>query len=567
MSVRFLRRVAVVIASSAALATALPAGAVTSSAAPLVRAPSPAPDFQLQATLAARWQASQLSTGRIYNDQFKFDDWGLTIDTGLMLSVAGAQPARLTRLEQEVRQNYYRAYAAGGSAAGALAKTLVFAGVVSADVQTFGSRNVRAEVIGHVEGDDAGPEQGRISDSAKKDYSNVLTQSYGVIGLAATGRAPQRVVNYLLRQRCPAGYFRLAEVMGETCGQSGDSPDVDATALALKALQSARQDGASVPRETISETVGWLVSQQYKSGAFGSEQLGPNTNSTGLVANALVGTDRMEERLRAAEYVARMQIDAANSAGGPASGEVGAIAYNREALTSALANGIGKADRDQFRRATAQAYYALAAAPLTETAGYCPTDSGVTVVVDFRSLGGDVDVRCASAPVTTGLNALQRAGFSVDLVTTSAEAFVCRIQDEPPAQEEDCQGTPPQSAYWSYWNAPNGGTWEYSTSGAGSRQATAGGFEGWSFSSSEDRPPGVAATRPEPTTTPSSATASSPAQGTARPSNDSPSNPGPDDDSAAPSAGSALPTVLGVSLIALLAAGAGLIAWRRSRRA
>ncbi len=566
MSVRFLRRVAAAIASSAALAAALPAGAVTSTSAPLVRATSAAPDFQLQATLAARWQASQLSAGRIYNDQYKFDDWGLTVDTGLVLAVAGAQPARVTHLEQEVRQNYYQAYALGGSAAGALAKTLVFAGVVGADVREFGSRNVRAEVLRHVAGDAAGPEQGRISDSAKKDYSNVLTQSYGVIGLAATGRVPQGVVNYLLRQRCPAGYFRLVEVVGETCGQSGDSPDVDATALALKALQSAREDGAGVPRETINETVGWLVSQQYKSGAFGSAQLGPNTNSTGLVANALVDTDRTEERLRAAEYVARMQIDAANSAGGPASGEVGAIAYNREALTSALANGIRKADRDQFRRATAQAYYALAAAPLTETAGYCPTDSGVTGVVDFRSLGGDVDVRCANAPVTTGLTALQRAGFSVDLVTTSAEAFVCRIQDEPPAQDENCQGTPPQSAYWSYWNAPNGGTWEYSTSGAGSRQVTAGGFEGWSFSSSEDRPPGIAPTRPEPAATPSSPTTSSPTPSTARPPKNSPSSPGPDD-SAAPSTGSALPTVLGVSIVALLAAGAGLIAWRRSRRA
>ena len=539
-----------------------PAASHTRSAGLSTNLVAAAVDYQERATLAARWQASQLTDGRIYNREFKFDDWGLTIDTGLMLTAAGTTPHRLATLEGQVRQHFYQDYAGGGTAAGALAKTLLFASELGADVRNFGGRNVRADVLDHVQGAGAGLEQGRISDTGKKDYSNVLTQSYGVLALAPTGGAPQPVVDYLLRQRCAAGYFRLSEVVGETCRQSGSDPDIDATAVGLQALQAAAQHGASVPARAIDKSVAWLVLQQRANGSFGGTELGPNTNSTGLVANALAATDRTEARLRAAAYVARMQITEANSGRGPARNDLGATAYNRPALRSALADGIRPAQQDQFRRATPQAYFALRHAPQTETSGYCTTDSGVTVVVDFRSLGGDVDVRCAADPVNTGLDALEQAGFTYSLVTSGLGALVCRIEGQPSAAAEDCQDTPPQSAYWSYWTAANGGDWKFSTSGAGSSDVAAGGFEGWSFSVNDNaQPPAIDPTRPEaadPSALPTAGT--------------TPASPGPSIDTATPAgsaaepAGSALPTVIGLGLIGLLAAGAGLMAWRRSRR-
>jgi len=257
-----------------------------------------------------------------------------------------------------------------------------------------------------------------------------------------------------------------------------------------------------------------------------------------------------------------MQITEANAGRSKARNDLGVIAYNRAALTSALAEGIGATELDQFRRATPQAYFALASAP-QGTTGYCPTASGVTVVVDFRTLGGDVEVRCASAPVTTGLDALEQAGFTYTLVTSSLGALVCRVDGEPSAADEDCRDTPPQSAYWSYWNAPNGGDWEYSTSGAGSREVTAGGFEGWSFSVDDKaQPPAVDPTRPEQAAAPSpSPTVSAPPS-----AENSPGEPAASTNDAAESSGSGVPTVIGLGLIGLLAAGAGLTAWRRSRR-
>jgi hypothetical protein len=140
--------------------------------------------------------------------------------------------------------------------------------------------------------------------------------------------------------------------------------------------------------------------------------------------------------------------------------------------------------------------------------GYCSDESGVTVVVDFRELGGDVVVRCATGPGGqgyTGLEALTDAGFTVAGTLRWGMQFVCRIQGRPAAREdlaipgddsyhEDCGDTPPDTAYWSYWYASNGGDWKYSTASAATRSTLKGGFEGCSFhlGTSSATPPPIA---------------------------------------------------------------------------
>lgn len=361
MSTRILRRAAVVAVSVATLATALPAQAVATSAPPASLTSSAAPDYQQRATLAARWQASQLSRGRIHNGQFDFDDWGLTVDTGLMLAADGTHPAQLKGLEQAVR-NHYADYTGSGGAkyAGAIAKVLVFAKVTREKPRNFGGVNVRAQLLRRM------AKSGRLSDKAATDYSNVIGQSYGVIGLSRTGGVPQAAVDFLLRQRCAPGFFRLYPVSGQTCRRSDSAPDVDATALAVQALLSARQHGATVPAGVIAESAGWLVSVQRRNGSFGGGfgTENSNSNSTGLAANALAATDHRVARMHAADWVARLQITRAKASGGPARTDIGAIAYRPAALHRALKNGISVTKRDQFRRATPQAYFALDPAPL-----------------------------------------------------------------------------------------------------------------------------------------------------------------------------------------------------------
>ncbi|WP_295694337.1 hypothetical protein [Lapillicoccus sp.] len=144
--------------------------------------------------------------------------------------------------------------------------------------------------------------------------------------------------------------------------------------------------------------------------------------------------------------------------------------------------------------------------------GFCPTSTGVTVVIDFQQLGGETIVRCnPSATPGTGLDALKGAGIQVAGVQRWGEAFLCRIENRPSAVEavpidgnpgyhEACINTPPAQAYWSYWNAGNNCGWQYSQWGVKNRNAVSGGFEGWSFSlnagSGSNPKPRIAAVRP-----------------------------------------------------------------------
>ncbi|WP_405059548.1 hypothetical protein OG474_43415 [Kribbella sp. NBC_01505] len=161
----------------------------------------------------------------------------------------------------------------------------------------------------------------------------------------------------------------------------------------------------------------------------------------------------------------------------------------------------------------------LLGAPLSASAvdpshgspGFCPTEEGVTVVIDFRALGGTTIVRCAKGPVVpgfTGHSALLDAGIQIQGTRRYGEAFICRIENRPGPNEvipikgqdnykEPCLNTPPASGYWSYWWATNGGQWQYSQWGVKNRNAIRGGFEGWAFSLNA-----TASTNPKPRITP-----------------------------------------------------------------
>ncbi|GAA1800353.1 MAG: hypothetical protein LCH77_06145 [Actinobacteria bacterium] len=119
----------------------------------------------------------------------------------------------------------------------------------------------------------------------------------------------------------------------------------------------------------------------------------------------------------------------------------------------------------------------------------CPRASGVTVVVDF---GATERISCAPGDPTSGLAALKGAGFTVAMVQRFPGA-VCRINNRPSPTVEACVVMPPATKYWSYWHAPRGGKWTYSTSGSGSYNPKPGTVEGWAFGAG--KPPTVAPPR------------------------------------------------------------------------
>ncbi|NHB85806.1 hypothetical protein G7085_17905 [Tessaracoccus sp. HDW20] len=96
-------------------------------------------------------------------------------------------------------------------------------------------------------------------------------------------------------------------------------------------------------------------------------------------------------------------------------------------------------------------------------------------------------------PGTSGLQILQAAGMNPEGTRKDGPSFVCRIDARPgvnetialnddPSYREKCVTTPPDTAFWSYWHADNGGKWTFSNKGATTHEAIIGGYEGWSFS-------------------------------------------------------------------------------------
>jgi hypothetical protein len=223
-------------------------------------------------------------------------------------------------------------------------------------------------------------------------------------------------------------------------------------------------------------------------------------------------------------------------------------------------------------------------APAPAFAAACAGVSGVTVVVDFASLGGGVTVACAPSDPTSGIAALKSAGFTAETVYNSA--FVCRLNGKPTPEQDKCAVTPPVSAYWSFWHAKPGGTWNYSSLGADSYDPGPGTVEGWAFGAG--KPPSIAppalVTRPAPTTpapkattrpappsaasTPPPATSTSTVQ-TTTPS-PSPTTPAMTGSEAPPPSYPPDPpvgTIAGIAVVAVVAGTAGLSVWRRRRSA
>jgi len=218
----------------------------------------------------------------------------------------------------------------------------------------------------------------------------------------------------------------------------------------------------------------------------------------------------------------------------------------------------------------------------------CSTASGVTVVVDFASLGGGVVVGCASGDPSSGVAALQAAGFVVTGTQVYGLAFVCRIDGKPTAAQDACVVTPPASASWSYWHAQPGGSWSFSSVGASSYNPALGTVEGWAFGSGSapsiappalPPPPPPPPTRPpvQPTTQtrppvqppmqtatpgPTASTPATPIAVLSVPASRSPGVAADDTPRGFP-----VGAVAGAVLVVALAAAAGFIAWRRRRQA
>lgn len=419
--------------------------AATTLAPPLL-APAASAATHDPATGAARggtgWLATQLTDGVIRNPNFGgFDDYGLTVDIGLSMDEVGGDQAlvRQIRTAMSSRIDSYVTDADWGSPqhrySGSLAKALVFAQVSGADPTTYGGFDLVEELEARVTA--SGPSRGRLTDEASgADYANTFGQALAARGLTAAG-SPKAgaVTDFLLKQQCTSGYFRIfftsaAGADGQSCVEGTSPTDTDATAFVVSHLAAISPRTADVDT-AITRAVDWLVSTQRADGSFvGSPSTpDPNSNSTGLAASALAAGGRCEQAGRAAEWASSLQVGP-RAAGSLLAGEEGALPYTADALAAAERDGITDAVRDQWWRATVQAVAGLThargsakalavastgtapggTATLTATGGatgdrFCLTGPGIagsrTVVVGTdRVLEADVTLPAAVGPAT-----------------------------------------------------------------------------------------------------------------------------------------------------------------------
>ena len=154
---------------------------------------------------------------------------------------------------------------AGSTYAGPTAKALVFAQASGGDPTSFGGVNLVSRL----------EDGGRCERPARRmsrtfgDFANTIGQSFAARGLTAAGsaKAAADVTAFLLKQQCPAGFFRL---------DLGDTPVRGATPPAGHRRHRAR--GAEPPEPDVTKpevaaalakAAAWLVSTQAADGSFG----------------------------------------------------------------------------------------------------------------------------------------------------------------------------------------------------------------------------------------------------------------------------------------------------------
>lgn len=347
------------------------------------------------------WLKSQLSDGVVHNDQYDFDDLGLTADVAFALDAVGGQDATVddivATMEPVARAAWYTSTFEGTTTTytGSLAKLLVLVQTAGGDPESYGGENLVTTLESHVQ--DSGTTAGR-GENENDSFGdlNSIGQAYIAGGLDAAGSSEAAAAtDYLLEQQCSSGAFRLTltterDAVDQSCAD-GDAPDTDATAIAV--LQLAAQSADLAVATAIDKAKTWLVAQQQADGSWGggTSTQGSNANSTGLAASALGDTT---DSAQAAQWLRAHQAtdyDACDKL----AGHRGAVAYDNAGLAAGRADGISVSTADQWRRASAQAVPALA---------YLPQDT------------------TPSAPVITGPGGYLEAGTRQILVTSDVAA-------------------------------------------------------------------------------------------------------------------------------------------------
>ena len=333
--------------------------------------------------IAADWITDELTNGLMVGSAGP--DFGLTLDTGLGLASVPGHDAGVATINTafEPRVNEYVGDGTKESYAGPLGKAAAFARAAGENPIDYNGTNLITrleERTANVPADPAAEPQaaafaGRIFDKSEYgNYANVVGQSYAVRALARAGSTEAVAArDFLLKQQCASGYFRLnfakANVPNQSCteGEAGSELDPDATALAVINLIESRDTSQAV-KDALAKAGSWLADRQRNSGAIRSSGEGAqiNTNTTALGGYAMGLLKQDDAALKAGLWVRKNQPVDKYKCRTALTKDTGAVAFRKDRSKAAKAGGIPADGRDEWRRATAQAILGLQFAPASK---------------------------------------------------------------------------------------------------------------------------------------------------------------------------------------------------------
>jgi hypothetical protein len=334
-------------------------------------------------TIAADWITGELTNGLIVGSTGP--DFGLTLDTGLALASVPNRDAGVASINTafEPRVDEYVGDGTKESYAGALGKAAAFARAAGENPIDYGGTNLVArleERTANVPADPAAEPQaaafaGRIFDKSESGKAATgVGQSYAVRELTLARSAEAGAArDFLLKQQCAAGYFRLnfdkANVPNQSCvdGALGSEADPDATALAMINLIESH-DRTPAVTAALDKASAWLADRQRNSGAIRSSGADAqiNTNTAALGGYALGLMRDRDASLKAALWVRKNQPVDKYKCRTALTRDTGVVAFRKDRIKGASTTGIPAAARDEWRRSTAQAILGLQFAPASD---------------------------------------------------------------------------------------------------------------------------------------------------------------------------------------------------------
>ena len=409
--------------------------AVAVAASTLVAAPAGAatptdPAGARTVSAGAAWLEAQLADGILHNDEYDFDDLGLSADIAFALDTVGGHGATVETIADAVAVAVTSGYDSFGTPPpGSAATAIVLAQVAGRDATDFGGDDLQVVVEDNVA--ITAPIVGRVQNVGETswpsgdptDSLNVISQSWAARGLAGQGSdLADEVMSFLVEQQCDDGSFRATlteakEAVEQGCA-SAETGEVDTTALTVINILET-PDASLAARGAAFLAASWLKTQQAADGSFTAGALGANANTTGLAGWALAEAGHDGAATKAAQWLRGLQVADLAPCATALSADNGAVAYQAADLATARSAGsLSVPIRELARRASAQALPALAHVPAgSDVAVSAPATavekSSVTITVTGLGAG-------EPACVSLGGQAKQVTGTGSAVPTTFA---------------------------------------------------------------------------------------------------------------------------------------------------